>query len=151
GVYASALFPDDTFRPDVMLSEGDRVAGLAVVHTPGHASDHLCFRSDDGVLFTGDHVMTWNSSIVMLPDGDMAAYCRELERLIAAQDRLYLPGHGPPLADPVPYTRNLLEQRVRREEAIRRRIADGPGTVQEISKSLYAKSDEWLAWAAERN
>lgn len=150
-VHASAIFPDDTFRPDVPLSEGDRVAGLAVVHTPGHASDHLCFRRDDGILFTGDHVMTWNSSIVMLPDGDMAAYCRHLERLITAEDRLYLPGHGPPLADPIPYTQRLLEHRLLREQEIWTHIASAPGTAGEISKKLYGKSDYWLAWAAERN
>ncbi|MGX9182138.1 MBL fold metallo-hydrolase [Mesorhizobium sp. BHbdii] len=150
-VYASAFFADDTFRPDSPLSDGDRVAGLAVVHTPGHASDHLCFRRDDGVLFSGDHVMAWNSSIVMLPDGDMAAYCRQLERLISAKDRLYLPGHGPPLTDPIPYTRKLLEQRVQREDAIWRQIAKASATAGEISRTLYRKTDKRLAWAAERN
>lgn len=149
--YAAANFPDDTFRADVPLSEGDQVAGLTVLHTPGHASDHLCFRRDDGILFTGDHVMTWNSSIVMLPDGDMAAYCRELERLIRDADRIYLPGHGPSLADPVPYARQLLQSRVDREHAILKRIAQSPAKVAELSGSLYGKTDKWLAWAAERN
>jgi glyoxylase-like metal-dependent hydrolase (beta-lactamase superfamily II) len=95
--------------------------------------------------------MTWNSSIVMLPDGDMAAYCRQLERLIAADDRLYLPGHGPPLANPIPYVRNLLEHRLQRDHAIREEIAKAPATVGEISRILYGKTDKWLAWAAERN
>ncbi len=110
---AYAGFADDTFRPDVALLDGDSIAGLSVLHTLGHASDHLCFRRDDGVLFTGYHIMTWNSSIVMLPDGNMAAYCDQLERLIADNDRLYLPDHGPPMADPIPYTRHLLSRRLR--------------------------------------
>jgi len=102
-VFASASFADDTFRPDVALQDGDEVTGLQVLHTPGHASDHLCLGRDDGVLFTGDHVMTWNSSIVIPPDGNMGSYCAQLERLATRDDKLYLPGHGPPLADPIPY------------------------------------------------
>jgi glyoxylase-like metal-dependent hydrolase (beta-lactamase superfamily II) len=150
-VYASAEFADDSFRPDLPLSEGDRVAGLVVIHTPGHASDHLCFRRGDGVLFTGDHVMSWNSSIVVLPDGDMAAYCRELERLIAAEDGLYLPGHGPPLPDPAPYAHSLLQHRIKRENAIWQHIAISAATAEEVARALYYKTDKWLAWSAERN
>ncbi|MCG7505385.1 MBL fold metallo-hydrolase [Mesorhizobium retamae] len=150
-VLAAANFPEDTFLPDIALSDGDHVAGLTVMHTPGHASDHLCFRRDDRVVFTGDHVMTWNSSIVMLPDGDMAAYCRQLERLAEQDDLLYLPGHGPVLAEPKAYVRKLLEHRVRRDQAIREEIAKAPATVEEISRVLYGKTEKWLAWAAERN
>ncbi|UCI31930.1 MBL fold metallo-hydrolase [Mesorhizobium sp. B4-1-4] len=150
-VHASANFADDTFRPDLPLLEGDYVAGLGVVHTPGHASDHLCFRRDDGVLFSGDHVMAWNSSIVMLPDGDMGAYCRQLERLIAAEDRLYLPGHGPALHDPTSYTCMLLQHRLQREDAIRIQIGKAPATPAEIAETVYRKTDKSLAWAAERN
>lgn len=150
-VWASSQFADDTFRPDQPLQDGDRVAGLTAVHTPGHASDHLCFRRDDGVLFSGDHVMSWNSSIVMLPDGDMGDYCRGLERLIAGDDRIYLPGHGPVLDDPLPYVRTLLQRRLEREHNIASQIAATPSTVQEIATTLYRKADEWLAWAAERN
>ncbi|MDF1774341.1 MAG: MBL fold metallo-hydrolase [Pseudophaeobacter sp. bin_em_oilr2.035] len=66
-VYVSRAFPDDAFRPDRYLEDGQVIAGLTVLHTPGHASDHLCFARPDGVLFTGDHVMSWNSSIVSPP------------------------------------------------------------------------------------
>ncbi|MEX5600905.1 MBL fold metallo-hydrolase [Pseudophaeobacter sp. C1-32P7] len=58
-VYVSRAFPDDAFQPDGFLEDGQRIAGLTVLHTPGHASDHLCFARLDGVLFTGDHVMSW--------------------------------------------------------------------------------------------
>lgn len=150
-VYASAIFADDSFRPDIRLSEGDHLAGLGVLHTPGHASDHLCFWRDDGILFTGDHIMAWNSSIVILPDGDMAAYCRQLERLAARDDALYLPGHGPPLSDPIPYARRLLQHRMMREKAILQYLTKSAATPEEIARALYHKTEECIAWSAERN
>lgn len=150
-VYAFANFNDDTFLPDIPLRDGDRVAGLEVLHTPGHASDHLCFARADGLLFSGDHVMGWNSSIVKRPDGDMAAYCAGLERLLARPDSLYLPGHGPAVADPHPHVQGLLDHRVRRESAILAAIAAQPASAPDLARRLYAKADPHLAWAAERN
>lgn len=150
-VYASEVFADDTFRPDIALVEGDEVAGLKVLHTPGHASDHLCFRRSDGVLFTGDHIMTWSSSMIKIPDGDMQAYCQQLERLLGQDDNLYLPGHGPPLADPLPYTQQLLDHRERRDLAILEKIRQIPSSTKELATTLYRKADVHLAWAAERN
>jgi glyoxylase-like metal-dependent hydrolase (beta-lactamase superfamily II) len=150
-VFAYAKFNDDTFLPDVALEDGDVVAGLTVIHTPGHASDHLCLARPDGVLFSGDHVMGWNSSIVKLPDGDMAAYCQGLERLLARPDTLYLPGHGPAIADPHPHVRQLLAHRVRREAGILAAIAASPASAADLAKRLYGKAEPHLAWAAERN
>jgi len=150
-VFASSVFADDTFRPDVALDDGDTVAEFEVMHTPGHASDHLCFGRDDGLVFTGDHVMTWSSSMIMLPDGDMQAYCWQLARLLARADKLYLPGHGPVLDNPLPYTRRLLDHREKREKAILDSISKAPATTTELSTSLYGKTDPHLAWAAERN
>ena len=150
-VYASALLADDAFYPDVALSDGDQVADLEVLHTPGHASDHLCFARGDGILFSGDHVMSWNSSIVSTPDGNMADYCNQLRRLAGRTDTLYLPGHGPPLADPIPYTRQLLEHRLQREKAIIVALSAGPQSAHDLATSLYRKTDRRLAQAARRN
>lgn len=151
-VYASRVFADDTFRPDVNLDDGDEVAGLLTLHTPGHASDHLCFaRNHDGLLFSGDHIMTWSSSMVMLPDGDMYAYCAQLERLIARADKLCLPGHGPVIEDPAPYAQRLLEHRKKRDEDILVAIAAMPATPDDLARRLYGKQNPSLAWAAERN
>lgn len=150
-VYAYEIFADDTFQPDHGLKDGEKVAGLAALHTPGHASDHLCLAMDDGTLFTGDHVMSWNSSIVAPPDGNMAAYCAQLERLLRRSDTLYLPGHGPPLSDPLPYTKRLLENRERREQAIISALRNGPVTAEVLSHTLYRKTDPHIAWAAQRN
>lgn len=150
-VHAYGNFSDDALIPDAYLRDGERVAGMEVLHTPGHASDHLCFAHGDGVLFTGDHIMTWNSSIVSPPDGNMADYCAQLERVIARKDKLILPGHGPVLNDPVPHTERLLSKRVRRENAILEALRDGPMTVATLSATLYRKADPHIAQAAERN
>lgn len=150
-IYAHARFVSDTFTPDVALGEGDRVAGLEALHTPGHASDHLCFARADGIVFTGDHIMTWNSSIVAPPDGDMAHYCAQLQRMLDRDDRLYLPGHGPPLPEPATYTRQLLRHRERREQSILDLLAKGTASVDMLADRLYRKTDPHLVWAARRN
>ncbi|WP_236627321.1 MULTISPECIES: MBL fold metallo-hydrolase [unclassified Sulfitobacter] len=150
-VYVSRAFPDDAFQPDGFLEDGQRIAGLTVLHTPGHASDHLCFARLDGVLFTGDHVMSWNSSIVSPPDGNMRDYCDQLQRLIDRDDRICLPGHGPVLQDPRPYIERLLANRMRRETQILKHLLNTSDTVQNIAASVYKKSDLHIAMAAERN
>lgn len=150
-VYASSRFADDTFWPDVLLNDGDVLADYQVLHTPGHASDHLCFAREDGLVLTGDHVMTWNSSIVVLPDGDMADYCVQLQRMIDRDDGLYLPGHGPPLAHPIPYVSRLLRHRQKREEEILKAVGVRAMSPADLARSLYRKAGRHLAWAAERN
>ena len=79
-------------------------AGMIALHTPGHASDHLCFAlpaaNGDKVLFSADHVMSWSTSIVSPPGGDMRDYFASLKLLLDRDDDVYLPGHGPPLREP---------------------------------------------------
>lgn len=150
-IYVSAVFPDDAFEPDGVLENGHTIAGLTVLHTPGHASDHLCFARPDGVLFSGDHVMSWNSSIVSPPDGNMRDYCEQLQRLIEREDRIYLPGHGPALQDPKPYVKRLLGNRMRRETEILAYLSATPDTIPRIVAAIYRKSDPHIAKAAERN
>jgi len=150
-VYVSRVFPDDAFQPDGVLEDGDMIAGLTVLHTPGHASDHLCFARPDGVLFSGDHIMSWNSSIVSPPDGNMHDYCAQLQRLIERDDKVYLPGHGPALQAPQPYAERLLANRLRRETEIVAYLSTTPDTIKNIAASVYKKSDPHIAMAAERN
>ncbi|EIE52418.1 beta-lactamase [Salipiger aestuarii] len=150
-VYVSRVFPDDAFQPDGVLEDAEMIADLTVLHTPGHASDHLCFARRDGVLFSGDHIMSWNSSIVSPPDGNMHDYCAQLQRLIARDDKIYLPGHGPVLRNPQPYAKRLLANRERREAEILAHLANTSDTVKNIAASVYRKSDPHIAMAAERN
>ena len=150
-VHAWPSSANPAFAPDVSLRDGDHAAGLLAVHTPGHASDHLCFARDDGTLFSADHVMTWSSSVVSPPDGDMAAYVGSLRRLLARDDRRLLPGHGPPMEDPRSYIQDMLTHRMAREAAILDQLQAGPRTVPELAGALYDKLNPRLQAAAQRN
>src|SRR5215470_13149670 len=92
-------FVDRDFVPDIPLADGQTIEGngwaFEAMHTPGHAPDHLCFAlAGTGVLFSGDHVMGWNTSVVAPPEGNMGAYIRSLELLTERPERRYFPGHG---------------------------------------------------------
>ena len=140
-----------SFMPDVRLADGDRVGPWRALHTPGHASDHLCFAGPDGVLFSADHVMGWSSTVVGLPGGSMVDYVASLRRLLSREDRLYLPGHGPPLPTPDAFVRDLLEHRETREAGIVRMLNDRPQTSASLMERLYLTLDPALKRAAERN
>ncbi|MBV9653016.1 MAG: MBL fold metallo-hydrolase [Acetobacteraceae bacterium] len=147
--------PGDVLTPDLPLAEGQSFGPILPLHTPGHAADHLCFayRTSDGerVLFSGDHVMSWSSSVVSPPGGNMRAYFASLERLLGRDDTLYLPGHGPKLPDPHHLVRDLLAHRRAREAAIAARLGDGAADTATLTDALYAKQHPTLRRAAERN
>ncbi len=117
---------DNDFRPDIALPDGAQLESddwrLTAIHTPGHCANHLCFALEgagaEGVLFSADHVMSWSTSVVSPPDGDMADYMASLARIAARDDRLYLPGHGPPLPDPGPFVAALAAHRREREQKV---------------------------------
>lgn len=134
---------DHEFVPDIALTHGDELscAGYRVeaLHTPGHISNHLCYAVPElGVLFTGDHVMGWSTTIVPPPDGDMRAYLRSLEVLLARDDRTYWPTHGPAITEPRRYVEALLAHRREREAGILEQLAHGPRTIPELVVVLYA-------------
>lgn len=132
------------------LAEGAQLGIWTALHTPGHAPDHVCFARGDGVVFTGDHVMSFASTVIVPPDGDMAAYMTSLRRLLARpQDALYLPGHGPPLPDPRPFTAALLTHRQEREAAILAALRQAPHTPAALVERLYVLHDPRLRAAAE--
>jgi glyoxylase-like metal-dependent hydrolase (beta-lactamase superfamily II) len=148
---------DQDFRPDVALTHGDRLeaGGFAftALHTPGHAPDHLCFALEglaEGVLFSGDHVMGWNTSVVAPPEGSMADYMRSLELLgeRAGADRTYLPGHGGRVAEPQRLVKAFLLHRRMREQAILDCIRAGTNTVNAIVPVIYRGIDPKLVKAA---
>jgi glyoxylase-like metal-dependent hydrolase (beta-lactamase superfamily II) len=141
------------FVPHRTIGEGDTLDGpgwhLAALHTPGHASDHLCFAlEEEKVLFSGDHVMGWSTSVIMPPDGDMAAYVRSLERLLLRDDALYLPTHGPAIPDPQAHVRAFIEHRRERRAAILRRLTKGEAAIPEIVEAVYVGLAPGLRGAA---
>lgn len=145
----------ESFTPDIKIADGDTVAGMRAVHTPGHASDHLSFalpaKDGTGVLFSADHVMSWSTSVVSPPGGDMKAYFDSLQLLLDRADDVYLPGHGPLLAEPRNLVREMLTHRKLREQAIRDKLAQGPADTYTLMDTLYSQVNPRLRRAAERN
>ena len=145
----------DTFDPDIKLDHAAAFAGMQALHTPGHASDHLCFaltaKNGDKVLFSADHVMSWSTSIVSPPGGDMRDYFASLNLLLAREDDVYLPGHGPALREPRDLVRAMLTHRVIREQAIARKLTGGSFDTHTIMDALYSQLNPRLRKAAERN
>lgn len=141
---------DRDFRPDVVLREGDVVEGsgwtLEAVHTPGHASNHLCyFIPEEGILCTGDHVMGWSTSVISPPDGNLGDYLASLQKLLdRGQDHRYLPTHGPPIEEPHALVRAYLVHRRERSQQILDALAAGPATIAELVPRLYADTSRKL-------
>ena len=127
------------FTPDIGLDDGDRVGGLTAVFTPGHARDHLCFSWGGKVLFSGDTVLDWASSLVSPPNGVMADYMASLERLQARTEQIYLPGHGRAVTDPPARLADLLARRRHRETSIVQRLAAGAATLDELTAQFYGR------------
>jgi glyoxylase-like metal-dependent hydrolase (beta-lactamase superfamily II) len=145
----------EAFDADIKLDHEGGFAGMHALHTPGHASDHLCFAcvGADGakVLFSADHVMSWSTSIVSPPGGDMRDYFASLNLLLGRDDDVYLPGHGPPLREPRALVREMLTHRMMREQAIARKLTDGAFDTYTIMDTLYSQLNPRLRKAAERN
>lgn len=138
--------PRDGFEPDEDIGEGFVLspAGdirLRALHTPGHASNHLCYLLEgDGLLFSGDHVMDGSTVVIAPPDGDMAAYLDGLRRLSSLASGLsaIAPGHGGVISDPGARLEQYLIHRMARERAIRQALADrGQATVEELVTAVY--------------
>jgi glyoxylase-like metal-dependent hydrolase (beta-lactamase superfamily II) len=125
---------------------------IEALHTPGHASDHLCLRvRDSGAVLTGDHVLGRGTSVVAWPDGDMTAYVASLRRLATVPATVLYPGHGPVLHDPGRAIADYLAHRELREGQVLAALAAGDRTPGEIVARVYADVDAALHPAAERS
>jgi glyoxylase-like metal-dependent hydrolase (beta-lactamase superfamily II)/8-oxo-dGTP pyrophosphatase MutT (NUDIX family) len=114
---------DATFKPDFVLENGQRIdlgsIRVRAIHTPGHASNHLCYLLEETrMLFTGDHVMQGSTVVINPPDGDMRAYLASLERLLAEDLAILAPGHGYLIGDPHKEVRRLVAHRMARERKV---------------------------------
>jgi glyoxylase-like metal-dependent hydrolase (beta-lactamase superfamily II) len=152
GPRADASFDPD-YAPDRVLGDGDSVdvdgVQLTAVATPGHTSNHLCFALEgSGVLFTGDHVMGWSTTVVVPPDGDMAAYMASLDKLRQRHDRIYYPAHGPAVTKPAQLVRGLIGHRMQREKQILRLVGPQPRDIPDIVAKAYPGLDPRLTGAA---
>ncbi|HEY7669090.1 MAG TPA: MBL fold metallo-hydrolase [Hyphomicrobium sp.] len=141
------------YAPDVHVEGGDRIEGegwaLEALHTPGHAPDHLCFALEgQGVVFSGDHVMAWNTSVVAPPEGRMADYLRSLELLLARGDEVLLPGHGGRILESRRTVKAYLLHRRWREQAILEAVRNGTNTVRKLLPLIYRDLPEDVLAAA---
>lgn len=134
----------DGFEPDRTLGDGDRVSldsttTIEAVHTPGHASNHLCYLVvEERALFTGDHVMQGSTVVISPPDGDMAVYLDSLERVRAIAPAVLLPGHGTRIDDPAATIDEYISHRIDREAQVARALSMGDATIDAIVQRLYA-------------
>jgi glyoxylase-like metal-dependent hydrolase (beta-lactamase superfamily II) len=145
---------DAGFRPDITLPDGGVVTSedwqITALWTPGHFGNHLCFALDD-ILFTGDIVMGWASSLVSPPDGDLTDFMASCARLQARDDQIYLPGHGAPVTDPAARLRWLIAHRTMREAAILEALSHEPADAATLAARIYTDTPAALLPAAARN
>lgn len=152
-------FVDLEFAPDVRVTDGDLIEAddwaLEVLHTPGHAPDHICLGlkagggvRGRGVVFSGDHVMSWNTTVIAPPEGRMADYLGSLNRLLDYASDLYLPGHGGRLEEPRRTVKAFLLHRQWREKAIFATIRKREVSVRRIVEMIYRDIDDKLMMAA---
>jgi len=143
---------DDAFQPDVLLTDGEVIAGdgwtFEALFTPGHASNHMAFAlREEDALFCGDHVMGWSTTVVAPPDGDMADYMASLDAVIARRFATLWPTHGAPVKDPQPFLAAYRIHRLAREDQVLARLAAGDVTIAAMVPVLYAAVDNRL-WPA---
>ena len=144
---------DTEHAPDQVLEAGERFSSsgvvLEAVATPGHTMNHLCFSlAGTDVLFSGDHVMAWSTSLIAPPDGDMTAYLDSLQMLLGRSETFYLPGHGARINDAHNTVEALFAHRMDRETAILNALECDQLAISALVDRLYEGLDPRLRSAA---
>ena len=134
---------DMTFRPDQAPRDGERLQlgdlALTAIHTPGHASNCVCYLLErERLLFTGDHVLEGVSPVILPPDGDMSAYLNSLDKLAHQDFERIAPGHGGVLDGGKRMLAWLREHRLARERQVLQHLARAPATLDELTPAVYA-------------
>ncbi len=141
------------FTPDVAIADGDIFEGpdwtIEAVATPGHTSHHMAYAlREENVLFPGDHIMGWSTTVISPPDGDMTDYLASLEKV---RDRNYAalwPTHGPPVTNVRPFVQAYLDHRLAREGQIIAQLEAGVARIKDMVPTIYANVDSRLHPAA---
>ena len=134
---------DETFVPDTVLSHGDTISTneytLETIHTPGHASNHLCFYlKDQKCLLTGDHIMDGSTVVIAPPDGNMTAYIESLKLLESYDIDYFAPGHGEFMQEPSKTIQSIIRHRLSRESKVLRCIENNKDQdIDELLLSVY--------------
>lgn len=150
--------PVRAYDPDFgePMRDGETIAGLHVLHVPGHTADSVAFWSpEEGLVFTGDTVLGRGTSVVAHPDGALGPYLASLRRLrdLATTEHVerLLPGHGPIIGHPQGVLEHYLAHRAERLEQVRDALAAGATSAQEVVRLVYADVDPALWPAAEQS
>jgi glyoxylase-like metal-dependent hydrolase (beta-lactamase superfamily II) len=130
------------------LADGDLNAGLEAVATPGHATDHFCFFTSDGVCFSGDLILGWGSTYVPPDGGSLAAYMESLRLIQRREPGLICPGHGPWITDPAAKVTEYLEHREARENGLLEAIERGERSRMNLLDEVWSDVPEQLRPAA---
>jgi glyoxylase-like metal-dependent hydrolase (beta-lactamase superfamily II) len=148
---------DKTFRPDQVPAGGDVLKTaefeLQMLHTPGHASNHICFlHIGHRWLFTGDHIMNGSTVVIDPPDGDMRSYLTSLGELKQIDIAAIAPGHGDVFDNPYEVIDWIINHRLSRENKVLLALSANPGlTSHELVPHVYSDVDERLYGWAERS
>ena len=147
---------DSDFKPSHFAGDGQKFCGdgwtIEAVWTPGHFGNHLCFAwHEENVLFSGDHLMAWSTTLISPPDGDVSAFRNSLRKLKCRGETLHFPGHGPPVEDPKRMIHYQMEHRNEREGQIVSALERGPANAKELATEIYTEIPEHLLPAAARN
>ncbi|MFP6714844.1 MAG: Hydroxyacylglutathione hydrolase [Alphaproteobacteria bacterium MarineAlpha9_Bin5] len=156
GTYQVEEGADRDFVPDYAIGDGDVVSGdgwsLEAIHTPGHTSNHLCLAlREENIMFSGDHVMGWSTSVISPPDGDMGDYLQSLRKLMVREEIRYWPTHGPAIENPRPFVGAFIDHREKREVQILTCLDEGLVAIPSMVERLYTKVDPRLYRAAGRS
>ena len=145
---------DYEFSPDNLIKNNDKFdlnnKIISAIHTPGHMGNHVCFQYGK-ILFSGDHVMGWATSMVSPPYGDLTQFMASCRLLQTKDFDLFLPGHGNPVKNPSERLNFLINHRLERERQIKETIKNTPLTALEITKIVYTEIENSLIPAATRN
>lgn len=140
----------DGLEVDARLGDGDSIEAtefrLRAVHTPGHASNHLCYLLEqERMLFSGDHVMQGSTVVISPPDGDMAAYLDSLAKVRRLRLKAIAPGHGHLITDPAAAVDTYVQHRLERERQVADALAAaGSATTAELVEAIYTDVPDFL-------
>jgi glyoxylase-like metal-dependent hydrolase (beta-lactamase superfamily II) len=136
-------YQDSTYAPDLGFEDGERIgigaSVLRAVHTPGHASNHVCFLLEgEGLLFTGDHLMSGSTVVILPPDGSMRLYLASLRQLLTLPVAALAPGHGSVIPQAHADIERVIAHRLQRESKLVRALAQrGRATLRELIAEVY--------------
>ena len=154
GYESSSEGIDYQFKPDQLVKNNQKFklydTVISAIYTPGHMGNHVCFQYGR-ILFSGDHVMGWATSMVSPPYGDLTQFMASCRLLQTKEFDLFLPGHGDPVENPRERLNFLINHRLERESQIKKAIKKTPLTAIEITKIVYTDIDNSLIPAATRN